>query len=176
MTGPRTMLSLAKDYLSERRALGFVLRMEGHQITSFALFADKRGYSGPLTNDIVLHWVQGRAKSASPLLMGPAYRDTFRLLLYFAEATIGKAPTRLTLAYLDAQLLLSFLDHLEKERSNGARTRNARLAALRSFLKYAVHYDLTALPVIEQVVGHSDETVRPAGPRISVTRGDAGDP
>lgn len=50
---------------------------------------------------------------------------------------IGKAPTRLTLADLDAQLILSFLDHLEKERSNGARIRNARLAALRSFLKCA---------------------------------------
>nr|WP_292331512.1 tyrosine-type recombinase/integrase [Mesorhizobium sp.] len=49
-------------------------------------------------------------------------------------------------------MILSFLDHLEKERSNGARTRNARLAALRSFLKYAAHYDLTALPIIEQVL------------------------
>lgn len=57
-----------------------------------------------------------------------AYRDTFRLL-DFAEATIGKASTRLTLVDLDAQLILSFLDHLEKERSNGVRTRNARLAA-----------------------------------------------
>ncbi|WP_404294736.1 tyrosine-type recombinase/integrase (plasmid) [Microvirga sp. RSM25] len=81
-----------------------------------------------------------------------AYRDTFRLLLDFAEATIGKAPTRLILADLDAQLILSFLNHLEKERSNGARTRNARLAALRTFLKYAAHYDLTALPVIEQAL------------------------
>ncbi|MER9402263.1 hypothetical protein NKI46_29750 [Mesorhizobium sp. M0615] len=43
-------------------------------------------------------------------------------MLDFADATIGKAPTRLTLADLDAQLILSFLDHLEKERSNGART------------------------------------------------------
>ncbi|TIX45688.1 MAG: integrase, partial [Mesorhizobium sp.] len=66
MTGARTMLSLAKDYLSERRALGFALRMEGHQITAFALFADERGHSGPLTNDIVLNWVQGQAKRASP--------------------------------------------------------------------------------------------------------------
>lgn len=56
------------------------------------------------------------------------------------------------MADLDAQLILSFLDHLEKERSNGARTRNARLAALRSFFKYAAHYDLTALPLIEQVL------------------------
>ncbi|MER8930991.1 hypothetical protein [Mesorhizobium sp. M0859] len=66
MTGARTMLSLAKDYLSERRALGFALRMQGHQITAFALFADERGHSGPLTNDIVLNWVQGQAKRASP--------------------------------------------------------------------------------------------------------------
>lgn len=64
----------------------------------------------------------------------------------------GKTPTRLTFADLDAHLILSFLDHLEKERSNGVRTRNARLAALRSFFKYAAHHDLTALPVIEQVL------------------------
>lgn len=66
MTGARTMLSLAEDYLSERRALGFALRMEGHYITTFAQFADERGHSGPLTNDIVLNWVQGQAKRVSP--------------------------------------------------------------------------------------------------------------
>lgn len=66
MTGARTMLSLAEDYLSERRALGFALRMEGHYITTFALFADERGHNGPLTNDIVLNWVQGQAKRVSP--------------------------------------------------------------------------------------------------------------
>ena len=58
----------------------------------------------------------------------------------------------MALADLDAQLILTFLDHLEKDRKNGARSRNARLAALRSFLKYATHYDLTALPVIEQAL------------------------
>lgn len=97
----------------------------------------------------VEHLVSQRAVSPRTVA---AYRDTFRLLLGFAEATMGKVPTRLTLADLDAQLILSFLDHLEKERSNGARTRNARLAALRTFLKYAAHYDLTALPIIEQVL------------------------
>src|SRR5262249_34276998 len=93
----------------------------------------------------------GNQRAVSPRTIA-AYRDTFRLLLGFAAAQIGKEPTRLILADLDAQLILDFLDHLEKERSNGARTRNARLAALRSFLKYAAHYDLTALPVIEQVL------------------------
>ncbi|MGA8712742.1 MAG: site-specific integrase [Roseiarcus sp.] len=93
----------------------------------------------------------GNQRAVSPRTIA-AYRDTFRLLLSFAEAKIGKAPTRLALADLDAQLILSFLDHLEKVRSNGARSRNARLAALRSFLKYAAHHDLTALPVIEQAL------------------------
>ena len=93
----------------------------------------------------------GRHRAVSPRTIA-AYRDTFRLLLSFAEAKIGKAPTAFALADFDAQLILGFLDHLEKERNNGARSRNARLAALRSFLKYAAHHDLTALHVIEQAL------------------------
>lgn len=67
MTGPRTMLSLAEDYLSERRALGFDLRIAGDLTMAFARFADERGHSGPLTNEIVLNWVQGQAKRPSPM-------------------------------------------------------------------------------------------------------------
>ena len=93
----------------------------------------------------------GSQRAVSPRTIA-AYRDTFRLLLSFAEAKIRKAPAKMALADLDARLILSFLDHLEKERDNGARSRNARLAALRSFLKYAAHHDLTALPVIEQAL------------------------
>lgn len=79
-----------------------------------------------------------------------AYRDAFRLLLLFAQARIGKSPTELTLADLDATLILAFLDHLERERKSSARSRNARLSAIRSFLKYAAHEDLTALATIER--------------------------
>ena len=68
----------------------------------------------------------GNQRAVSPCTI-TAYRDTFRLLLDFAEVRIGKAPTRLKLADLDAQLILSFLDHLEKKQSNSVRTRNARL-------------------------------------------------
>lgn len=93
----------------------------------------------------------GRQRAVSPHTIA-AYRDTFRLLLAYAEATIGKAPTTVTLADFDAKLILGFLDHLEKDRNNGARSRNARLAALRSFLKHAAHHDLTALCVIEQTL------------------------
>lgn len=81
-----------------------------------------------------------------------AYSDTFRLLLQFVERHTGKSPTDLKLVDLDAKLLLAFLDHLECDRKNGARSRNARLAALRSFLKYAAHHDLSALGVIEQAL------------------------
>src|SRR5664279_5016895 len=93
----------------------------------------------------------GRQRAVSPRTIA-AYRDTFRLLLSFAEAKISKSPAALALVDLDAKLILSFLDHLEKERNNGARSRNARLAALRSFLKYAAHHDIGALHVIEQVL------------------------
>jgi site-specific recombinase XerD len=81
-----------------------------------------------------------------------AYRDTFRLLLQFAERHTGKSPISLKLVDLDPKLVLAFLDHLERDRKNGARSRNARLAALRSFLKYAAHHDLSALGVIEQTL------------------------
>ena len=66
-----------------------------------------------------------------------AYRDTFRLLLAFVEQQIGKQPYQLDLADLDAQLIGTFLTHLEHDRHNTPRTRNARLAAIHSFYRYA---------------------------------------
>src|SRR5262245_5813531 len=66
-----------------------------------------------------------------------AYRDAFRLLLRYAEAQIRKSPTALSLEDLDAPLVLGFLSHLEAQRGNSARTRNARLAAIRSFMRFA---------------------------------------
>jgi integrase/recombinase XerD len=81
-----------------------------------------------------------------------AYKDTFRLLLSFAEKHEGKPPTRFALTDLNAKLILRFLDYLQRERQNGARTRNARLAAIRSFLKYAARHDLSAAQVIEHAL------------------------
>jgi integrase/recombinase XerD len=75
-------------------------------------------------------------RQASPHTV-TAYRDAFRLLLRFAAQQTGKAPCRLEFTDLDARLVSGFLDHLEHERRNTARTRNARLAAIHSLFRYA---------------------------------------
>lgn len=63
------------------------------------------------------------------------YRDTFRLLLEFIRRTKGKAPSALCVNDLDAPAILEFLDYLEKDRRNGIRSRNLRLAAIRAFFR-----------------------------------------
>jgi integrase/recombinase XerD len=81
-----------------------------------------------------------------------SYRDTFRLLLRYAEVRTKKCAATLAMADLDAPLILAFLDHLEKERGNSVRTRNVRLAAIRSFLHYAAHRDPISLPIVGRVL------------------------
>lgn len=66
-----------------------------------------------------------------------AYRDTFRLLISFARTQLKKQPTDLLLADLDAALIGAFLSYLEEERHNSVSTRNSRLAAIRSFFRFA---------------------------------------
>jgi integrase/recombinase XerD len=66
-----------------------------------------------------------------------AYRDTWRLLLGYASRKAGKQPAQLDLADIDAPMIAAFLDHLEADRGNSPRTRNARLAAIHSVFSYA---------------------------------------
>jgi len=75
-------------------------------------------------------------RNASPETIG-SYRDTIKLLLCFAQRQTSKQPCELDFDDLDAPLIGSFLDHLEQERGNCARTRNNRLAAIHSLYKYA---------------------------------------
>jgi site-specific recombinase XerD len=81
-----------------------------------------------------------------------SYRYAFQLLLCFAEKRCSRPPSQLTLHDLDAPLILAFLDHLETERGNSARSRNARLTAIRSFMRYASTRDPTSLPVVQRVL------------------------
>jgi site-specific recombinase XerD len=66
-----------------------------------------------------------------------AYRDTMRLLLDFMTSRTGKRPSRLDWDDLDVEAVSAFLDHLQTDRGNSARTRNARLTAIRSLVHYA---------------------------------------
>jgi site-specific recombinase XerD len=75
-------------------------------------------------------------RQASPNTVA-AYRDAWRLLLAYTAERVGKAPYQLDVADLDATLIGEFLNHLETERHNSVRTRNARLAAIRSFFSFA---------------------------------------
>ena len=75
-------------------------------------------------------------RRASPHTIG-SYRDTFRLLLNFAEKRLKRPPSKLALEDIGMPLITSFLDELEKDRANTARSRNLRLAAIRSFFRYA---------------------------------------
>ena len=79
-------------------------------------------------------------RAASPNTIA-AYKVTFRLLLGFASRRIGKAPSALDIADLDAPLIAAFLDHLETDRHNRPATRNNRLAAIHSLFAYlALHH------------------------------------
>ena len=90
-------------------------------------------------------------RDASPATVA-SYRDTFRLLLRYARDRIRKKPTELELVDVDAPLVLGFLAHLESERGNCPRTRNARFAAIRSFLQFAALKCPASLPSIQRVL------------------------
>jgi integrase/recombinase XerD len=81
-----------------------------------------------------------------------AYRDSFRLLLGFAHRHTGTPPCQLAIDDLDAPLIGAFLDHLETERGNGVRTRNARLAAIHSLFHYASFRHPEHAAVIQRVL------------------------
>jgi site-specific recombinase XerD len=73
-------------------------------------------------------------KRVSPATVA-SYRDTFRLLLQFIQEKKGIVPAALRIPDLDVAVILSFLDYLEQSRKNSIRSRNVRLAAIRSFFR-----------------------------------------
>ena len=100
-------------------------------------------------------------RQASPHTIG-SYRDTFRLLLAFAQKETHKPPSSLELADLDAPLIGAFLDDLEKGRGVTTRTRNVRLTAIRSFFRYAAYQEPAQAEHIQRVLAiPSKRQVRP---------------
>ena len=92
-----------------------------------------------------------RQVAASPHTIS-SYRDTFRLLLTFAQQHLKKTPSALTLRDLDADFVGTFLDHLQTARGNCARSRNARLGAIHSFFRYAALQDPACSALIQRVL------------------------
>jgi len=72
--------------------------------------------------------------------------------LNFASGELKATPTELRLIDMEPELILAFLNHLEKERHNTVRSRNLRLTALRTFVKFAARRDITSLHVMEKVL------------------------
>ena len=81
-------------------------------------------------------------RQASPHTIA-SYRDSFRLLLQFAQKHLHRAPSTLALEDIDAPLVAAFLDDLEKVRDITPRTRNLRLTAIHSFFRYVAFEDPT---------------------------------
>jgi len=81
-----------------------------------------------------------------------SYRDTFRLLLGYARQELNKPPSRIELTDLNASLITDFLHNLEKERGNGARSRNVRLAAIRSFFRHVSYQEPGHADLIQRVL------------------------
>ena len=92
-----------------------------------------------------------RERNASPHTIA-SYRDTIRLLLTYASGRLGVEPSRLGLAQLDAPLIGAFLDHLETDRGCSPRTRNTRLAAIRTFYRYCMLRHPEHAATIERVL------------------------
>ena len=90
-------------------------------------------------------------RQASPHTIA-AYRDTLRLLIVFAAEQTNTQPWQLDLAALDAPLVGAFLDHLQQDRGNSARTRNARLAAIHSLFRFAALRHPEHAAVIQRVL------------------------
>ena len=70
-----------------------------------------------------------------------SYRDTFRLLLRFAEKKLRATPEQLSIEQIDTPFVTAFLNDMESSRGVSARTRNLRLTAIRSFFRF-VSYEL----------------------------------
>ncbi|MCY4030057.1 MAG: tyrosine-type recombinase/integrase [Acidobacteria bacterium] len=97
-----------------------------------------------------------RQRQASPHTIA-SYRTTFRLLLHYARQQRNKPPTAMTLGDLDTALLGGFLSHLETERGNDARTRNTRLAAIRSFFRFVALHEPRYADLARRVLAIPDK-------------------
>lgn len=90
-------------------------------------------------------------RNASPLTIA-TYRDALRLLVVYASERARLEPSQLKMSHLDREVVLGFLEHLERRRGNGPRTRNARLTAIRSFFRHVASSDPESLALAQRIL------------------------
>jgi integrase/recombinase XerD len=105
-----------------------------------------------------------------------SYAYTFQLLFEYASERLKVTPSKLFLEQIDAPLVMDFLAHIESTRNNGARTRNARLTAIKSFMHYVEHRVPSALEQSLRILAISIKKDRCAANQLSFHDGDAGNP
>lgn len=105
---------------------------------------------GTMLQQFFTHYLQDQRDVSGCTIVG--YRDTFRLLLSFMHTRLKSRPAQLSMSDLDANTVLAFLNHLEKNRGNSPRTRNIRLAAIRSFMHFVSFKDPAQLAQCEQIL------------------------
>lgn len=93
------------------------------------------------------------------------YRDALRLLVLYVSERAGRRPVHLSIEDLDRDTILDFLDHLEKTRGNGARTRNARLTAIRSFFRHVASSDPGSLGIAQRILAIPNKRTVTKAPR-----------
>lgn len=94
---------------------------------------ENKNFSTLLTKFFTARLIQQKNVSAHTI---SSYRDTFKLMLQFANKSIDKNPSKISFEDIDASFVMSFLNDLEKVRGITARSRNLRLTAIRSFFRY----------------------------------------
>jgi site-specific recombinase XerD len=92
-----------------------------------------------------------RQRNATPATIA-SYRDALRMLVLFASERTGHKPCALRLQDLDRDVVLGYLDHLERGRGNCVHTRNARLTAVRSFFHHVAANEPAALGIAQRVL------------------------
>src|ERR1700738_687705 len=105
---------------------------------------------GPLLQGFFIDYLYGQKRASARTV--ESYRDPFRLLLQFLRQTTDKAPSMLHTLDMDAPAILSFLDHLERQRNNQAQSRNVRLAAGPSFFRMVAIRDPASVGVATRVL------------------------
>lgn len=104
----------------------------------------------PLQRFFSEHLINQKSVSSATVA---SYRDTFRLFLRYLQEAHRKSPAALDLSDFTTAHVLAFLDYLEQERHNKARSRNARLSALRAFAEYLLAFDAVAqAPQIQRIL------------------------